>query len=76
MHVVSFVIGSFGATVIVLTNLATAAIVFSLGVVTGVAVCICSRKLQCNIQRKQRVPPKDIELRDSPAYGPIQRTRQ
>ena len=74
--VVSFVIDNFGARAIVLTNLGTAAIVFSLGVVTGIAVCICCRKLQCNIHRKQMVPPKDIELRDNPAYGPIQRTRQ
>ena len=56
--------------------MATAIIVFCLGVLTGAVVCVCCRKFQCGIERKQRVPPKDIELRDNPAYGPIQRRRQ
>ena len=76
VHIVSFVIDDFNATTIVLTNVATAAIVFCLGVVTGAVMCICYRKLQCGIRRKQRIPPKDIELRDNPAYGPIKQRRQ
>ena len=76
VHILSFVIDNLSTSTVVLTNVATAAIVFCLGVVTGTVMCVCCRKLQCGIQRKQRVPSKDIELRENPAYGPIKQRRQ
>ena len=76
IHIVSFVIEDLSASTIALTNVATAAIAFCLGVVTGTVLCVCCRKLQCSIPRKQRVTPKHIELSDNPAYGPVQRRRQ
>ena len=77
VHIIlSFFLDNLGTSTIVLTSVATAAIVFCLGVVTGAVMCVCCRKFQCGIQRKQRVPPKDIELRENPAYGPIKQRRQ
>ena len=74
--IASFVIDNFNAATIALSNVATAVIVYCLGVLIGAVMYVCCGKFQCGIQRKRRVPPKDIELRDNPAYGPIQKRRQ